>query len=294
MKYIHIHPTHLRSFMSVAETGSFSEAASVVGLTQSAVSHAIASLETILGVALLERGRDGVRVTAVGQRVLIHARAAVAHTDAIRQEAAAAHGLTMGKLRVGSFPSVAAQILPKLLRTFRHCYPGIEVVLFEGTDQEVQAWLAARVIDVGIVTLPTDELDTVALTSDTMMAVVAVTHPLAALETVHVERLAHEPFILSKSGCEPLIHHIFRTAGVVPQTQFEVRDSATILAMVEEDLGVTIVPALALPTIHPHVRAIPLEPPVQRQIALAVRAQESRAPAVNALLAHAQSMVEVD
>jgi DNA-binding transcriptional LysR family regulator len=106
---------------------------------------------------------------------------------------------------------------------------------------------------------------------------------------VRPAQLGPEPFILPQGGCEPLIRAIFRAAGITPCVQFEVRDMATIFAMVQEELGVTLVPALALPLTPVGVRALPLDPPVQRPIGLVVRSRDAASPAVTAFIQQART-----
>ena len=278
----------LQAFVTVIETGSFTAASEVLGMTQSAVSHSIASLETELGVMLLERDRTGITLTEVGKKVIVQARDMLAHAEQIRQETAAARGLEQGKLRLGSFPSVSARLLPGMIREFRRCYPGIEVVLFEGMDQEVREWITSRAVDVGFVTLPTKGMEIVPVAQDEMLVVVAASHPLAEQTHVRIEQLVHESFILSKGGCEPLIMALFRKAKAFPNTQFEVRDMGTILAMVQEGIGITIVPEFALSTMLTGVHVLHLRPSVLRRLALAVSSFSTASPAVTAFLHHAQ------
>src|SRR5258708_39398211 len=103
MRNIHMNFSQLQSFVALADTGSFTEAAYAVSLTQSAVSHALAALEDELGVTLLERNRKGViALTNVGQKIIPHVRALLAQAEAIEQEAKAAQGSAMGKLRLGN------------------------------------------------------------------------------------------------------------------------------------------------------------------------------------------------
>lgn len=83
----------------------------------------------------------------------------------------AAVGLETGKVRLGSFPSVTARFLPGLLRQFRQRYPGIEVVLFEGTDDEVRNWIRTRTVDLGVVALPVEGLETIAIARDEFLFV---------------------------------------------------------------------------------------------------------------------------
>src|SRR5262245_52227228 len=143
MKAIHMNFSQLQSFVALADMGSFTEAADVVSLTQSAVSHALAALERELGVMLLERNRKGVvALTTVGQTIIPHVRALLTHAEAIEQEARAAHGLTIGKLRLGNTLCLCPGLLASVLTCFQQQYPGVEVVLFEGTMQEVAEWIA--------------------------------------------------------------------------------------------------------------------------------------------------------
>ncbi len=96
---------------------------------------------------------------------------------------------------------------------------------------------------------------------------------------------------MSKGGCEPLIYAAFRSAGLVPDTRFEVREMGTILAMIGEGLGVSVVPELALPETAgdlSRIRTLPLDPPVRRRLALAVRSLESASPAAAAFVEQAQ------
>src|SRR3982074_2993271 len=105
MRNMHMNFSQLQSFVALADTGSFTEAAYRIDLTQSAVSHALSALESELGVTMLERNHTGVvALTNVGQKIIPHVRALLAHAETIQQEAKAARGLVMGKLRLGSIP----------------------------------------------------------------------------------------------------------------------------------------------------------------------------------------------
>lgn len=279
----------LQTLVMVIEMGSFTTASEVLGMTQSAVSHAIASLETELGVTLLLRERAGLSLTDVGQRVILQAREMLARAEAIRQEAAAARGLQAGKLRLGSFPSISARFLPGALRLFRQSYPKIELVLLEGTDQEVRAWIEARMVDIGVVTLPTEGVDVTPIAHDELLVVVPQTHPPRKKSSVRIESLAREPFIWSTGGCGPLIKALFDKAQVVPQIQLEVREMTAILAMVREGMGISIIPEMALPTqLPPGIKTLHLQPTTWRHLALAVPSRETISPATKMFLQQAE------
>ena len=232
----------LRALIAVLDSGSFSKAAEVLNVTQSGVSLAVAAIERELGAALVERARTGVSPTECGVRVLVHAREILAREEHIRQQAKLSHGVHTGRIRLGSVPSVSSRLLPGLVGSLARRHPNLEVVLFEGTDEEVVEWLGARAIDVGVVTLPCKAFDTADLISDDMLVMIPAAHRLARRPRLRLRAVASEPFIMSKGGCEPLIRRVFRSAGLSLRIRYEVREMATILGMVKEGLGVTIVP----------------------------------------------------
>jgi DNA-binding transcriptional LysR family regulator len=130
MKAAHMNLSQLECLAALAATGSFTEAALSVNLTQSAVSHALAALETELGVRLVERNRKGVlALTAAGQKIVPHARALLAHVESIEQEAKAAQGAATGRLRVGNTLCLCPGLLASVLTRFEKLYPDVEVVL---------------------------------------------------------------------------------------------------------------------------------------------------------------------
>ncbi|MGB3789510.1 MAG: LysR family transcriptional regulator [Phormidesmis sp.] len=285
MKRISLTLAQLQTFSVVAEVGSFTIASEQLGMTQSAVSHAVAALEKELQVSLLERNRGSVTTTEIGKQILFQAREVLTLTKRIHQSAATAIGLETGRFRLGSFPSISARMLPDLLRRFHQRYPGIEITLLEGTDQEVREWIQTRTVDAGVVTLPTIKgFNTVELAQDEFMTVVSTHHKLASSSQIDIRQLSDEPFIMSKSGCGPFIRALFRKANVTPKVQFEVISLPTIFAMVEDNMGVTIVPSMALPLDCSKLHTISLKPKQLRQTALAFLAEGGATPALSAFL----------
>ncbi len=274
--------SQLQSFLALAETGSFTEAAYSVDLTQSAVSHSLAALESELGVTLIERNRTGVvAITNVGQKIIPHARALLAQAEAIEQEAKAARGETSGKLRLGSILSmISPELLASLLTRFQQQYPDMEVVLFEGAMHEVGEWIESSVIDVGFVILPAKGIESTLITTDELCLLVPPGHRLHAQKAVTAGELREEGFIMEKTQCalQLLERAGFKSSRTRPHIRYQASDSATILAMVREGLGITLVPRMMLPKKLEGVVALPLDPPQQLQIGLAVRSQGLASP----------------
>lgn len=269
--------SQLQSFVALADMGSFTEAAYAINLTQSAVSHALSALESELGVTLIERNRKGVvALTGVGQKILPHARALLVQAEAIDQEAKAAHGETSGKLRVGSIASlIPPHLLASLLTCFEKQYPDMKVVLFEGSMHEVGEWIEKSIIDVGFVVLPAPGITSTSITGDELCVVVPLTHRLRTREAVKPAELREEGFIMEKTQCA--LHLLERAGFKTDRTgsliRYQASDSTTILAMVREGLGITLMPRKMLPKKLEGVVALSLDPPQPLQIGLAIRSQ---------------------
>ena len=197
--------TQLEIFSLVVELRGFTAAALQLSISQSAVSHAIKSLERELGVDLLERGKASVELTEVGRQLLTRAREMLGLAEAMRQEAAAARGLKRGSLRIGSFgPTSSLKLLPAILDAYSRAYPDIEVRVEEGDDDAVVQWLQERRVDAGFVVLPHEGFDTVELAQDQLVALVPRRSALAKRPALSLESLCAEPFILSGAGFGPL------------------------------------------------------------------------------------------
>ncbi|WP_425640389.1 LysR family transcriptional regulator [Agrobacterium radiobacter] len=255
--------TQLRSLIAVAEAGSFTAAAMNVGVTQSGMSQALAMLEESLGVKLLARHRHGVELTAFGERALHHARAALAHLDAIGKEAAEAAGEEAVSVRIAAFPSVFSTVLPPLLRRFRSLHPCIELIALETDDREVESWLDAGSIDLGVVLNPRPDSDAVMIGQDAWVAVLPMAHRLGRREAVSLAE----------------------AAGLsLADVRMEVRDWTSAIALVREGMGVSVVPESTLPEKRNGLRTVRLDPSLCRRFGLVASPKRKRGRAANLLI----------
>jgi len=279
--------TQLRIFDALVREGGYTAAAQALGMTQPAISHAISKLERELGLMLLRRGRGGMELTAQGKKILGHVREILTQTDCLIQVAVEVAGSERGRLRIGLITSVATRLAPALLAGFRKHHPHVEVVLFEGTDQEVAEWLRSSVVNIGLLALRFPEFTSHSIKSDRALVALPRNHPLARNKTISIQAMARQPFVMSKAGCEPFIQSIYGQEGLIPNVRYEARDISTVLGMVREGLGVSIVPELALPEKVSGVRLVPLRPVAKREIVIATRNDQSMSPAAKAFLARA-------
>lgn len=278
--------TQLEIFSLVAELRGFTLAAHRLDISQSAVSHAMKSLEQELGVELLRRHQSSVELSDIGQQLLLRARAMLGLANTLRQEAADARGMKTGTLRIGSFgPTSSIKLLPKILHRFRQAHPGIEVHIDEGPDRQVTQWLEERRIDVGFVVLPQERFDTFALIEDQMVALLALDHPLATRSAVSLKDLCDDPFVLTQAGSSELVSRLFMAAGLQPNIRYRCSQLLSTLDTVSRGDAITIVAEGSLPD-DPTPRYVrkPLLPVVQRQIGLAVLDQRQASPAARAFI----------
>ena len=286
--------TQLRTFLTVAETSSFTKAGDILHMTQPAVSRAISSLEADLGVTLLIRDRkNGILLTDVGRRMLIHIRDIMIGIEKLEQEAAAEKGLEIGTIRIGSFPTASAFFLPKIISRIEHRFPQLEIELYEGTINEVKKWLASREIDIGIITEPSDEFEVIPLHSDKMVALLREDHPLCRKPIICIQDLNDEPLIICKGGNEIPIINIFEKTETSMNIKFVVHNTGALLNMIQEGLGVAILSELSLITAPPHIVTRELDPMVRREICLAAPSLSECSLAVQLFIRTAQELFSI-
>lgn len=282
-------------FAKTMEYGSFTKAAQALNMTQPAVSHAISSLETDLGVSLIVRDRKkGIVLTGVGQRVLVQIREILQRIENIEQIVAAEKGLEVGSIRMGTFPSAAAHFLPRLLDFFQKNYPRLQLVLHEGTIEEVKEWLRSRVVDVGIIILPDGDMDIIPIYRDKMVAVLREDHPLCVQNSVTIQDLDSEPLIVCHGGYEAPIIEMFRQAGVSLNIAFGVYNVNTVLNMIKEGLGTAILSGLSLTHVPAGIQTRDLEPRVCRDVSIAVPSLSECSLAVQLFIKTLQQLFPAD
>ncbi|MEC0242378.1 LysR family transcriptional regulator [Paenibacillus dokdonensis] len=269
----------------VVELGSLTKAAETLGLTQSGVSHAIHSLESEFGFSLLSRSRSGVKLTDNGERVLRYIRDMLLVQEQLKQEVALINGIEVGTIRIGTFTSISVQWLPGIIRQFLSQHPNIEVRLFEGDYQEIEEWLLKGEIDFGFVSLPTmDSFHIIPLRQDRMLCIMPPDHSLAQENFVSYSQLADEPFIMPKEGSDYDVRRVLGKGRIKPLVPFQTADDYAIIAMVENGLGISILPEMILQGRTNKIVALELEDQSFRSLGIALNTSKSSTPATQKLI----------
>ncbi|CAI3155161.1 HTH-type transcriptional activator CmpR [Acinetobacter oleivorans] len=287
--------TQLEIFALIAELKSFTATAEKLGISQSAVSHALKSLEQQWGINLISRTQSDIELTTTGQQLLTHVKELLSISDTLEKEVAAIHGLNEGTLRIGSFgASSSIYLLPEILETFRQRYPKIEIYIDEGEDKEVAQWLLERRIEVGFLIMPDERFDTFPLIEDRFVALIPNQFPLAQQLYIDPAQLENCPFIMTMAGSRYQVELILKNFNVKPDIKFYVSQILSIVSMVHNQLGVSIVSDMVITkellSLYPNVVKRPFKPNLKRSIGLAVKNKKHMSPAVKAFIEVAQSV----
>ena len=243
---------HLRALVAIADTCSFARAGERLGYAQSAVSQQIGALERAVGTQLVERpgGPRPVSLTEAGGIFVEHARAILNRLGAAQDDLFALAAGEAGTIRVGTFQSAGARLLPAILQTFRERYPRITVELTGATsDSDLLAMVLAGALDVAFaIDVSGDErFDGQVLTQDRYFAIVPPTNPLAAKSAVHLSELGDHPFV--GWACCPngvLIEEQLRRFGTAVNVVFRTDDNLTMQRLVGAGFGVAVMPELCI------------------------------------------------
>jgi DNA-binding transcriptional LysR family regulator len=241
----------LRAFVAVAETGTFTAGAERVHVTQSAISMQIRQLEEETGMRLFVRAPRRVLLTEAGERMLVHALNILREHDAALLEMVEMAGTEHGRLRVGSASAnISSESLPLVLKALRERHPRMEIFIRTGTSEALVQQILSGELDLALVSLPVEArgIKTETLMRDQLVAIVCPHHRLARQRVVSAYALADEKLILGERGgnTRRLIEQFFAGAGVRPAVSMELNRLAAIKRMVEEDMGVGIVPLQAV------------------------------------------------
>jgi DNA-binding transcriptional LysR family regulator len=284
----------LRILREVAQRESFSAAAEELYLSQSAVSQQIATLEKEVGMKLLDRTREGPKLTDAGRVLVTHAEAAIARLDEAERELAAIAGLEGGELRLASFPSASATLLTEAVSNFHQRYPKVRLSIADAEPEESLPRLRAGELDLALSfdypTVPSAEerdLDRTLVLTESMYLALPQRHPLAERPAVPLTELSDQLWLCGTrpSSCGEVVVRACRDAGFEPNVGFESDDYHVMQGFIAAGLGFTLLPDLALPTLRDDLVVRPTDPAApERRVWAATRSEGSRSPATDEMV----------
>ncbi|AYF99588.1 LysR family transcriptional regulator [Protaetiibacter intestinalis] len=294
----------VRIVRAIAEHGSISKAARALGYSQPAVSQHLRRAEQRLGLPLVMRAGRGVRLTEPGMVLARHAQTIGSAMDAASGELAELVGLRTGTVRVAAFPTASSTIVPRLLGTLRSAHPGLTVSYVEAEPPEALAMLRDGAIDLAITfAYPGDRADphresegpveTVPLFTEPVVIALPETHPHATAGTpVELARLGDERWIAGCPLCRGHLLAACEAVGVDPDIELETDNAVAVLHLVATQLGVALLPRLALATATVPAGAVirATSPSSDRSIQVVALQGARRVPAIATVLAAVESL----
>jgi DNA-binding transcriptional LysR family regulator len=278
----------LRSFLTVAESGGVTAAATRLHITQPALSRRLQQLEEQLGAPLLDRGRKGVQLTELGRLVQREGRLIVARYELLREQVRAHQQLEGGVLRIGGGATAVSFVLPAAIARFQAAYPSVRFQLREAGSSEVAGAVRAGQLEVGMVTLPVEgrELEVRPLMQDPIVLVARPDHPLASAGRIRARKLNGLPLVGFEGGSaiRQIIDTALRDAGVEMNIVMELRSILGILRMVASTGNLAFVSQVGMES-NPDVAQLAVRDlRIERQLAVVIRQGAHLSPAAAAFV----------
>jgi DNA-binding transcriptional LysR family regulator len=289
----------LRVLKAVGEHGSFSAAAEVLSYTQPAISQQVAALEKQAGTTLVDRTSRGVRLTEAGRALVDHAEVVLARLAAAEAELEAMAGVRGGRVRLSSFPTAGASLLPPAVALFTERHPEVELTFVEREPDDAAQMLRAAELEVALVFEYGDigasdferlyeGIELHHLLDDPLFLALPQGHPLSSKPRVRLQDFADETWIQESgthSFCGSLHLSACASAGFQPNIGFQSDDYNVVQGLIAAGVGISLLPSLALTNVRDDIviRSLGRAAPARR-IAAATLAGRYRSPATEEML----------
>jgi DNA-binding transcriptional LysR family regulator len=253
--------SQLKALITVAQTGSFSEAALQINVSQSTVSHSIAAMEEALGVVLIHRGRQKATLTPVGDRICHQAKQVLSLIDDMGREAECARGIEGGQVRIAAFRSLASEVLPEVIAQLHQRYPTVQILISEfDNSREVITSVREGKADLAIADLiQEDDFDTFAIMEDPFIGLLPPSDISTALTTpLTWNDLRQQPLIVSSGDCCRVVRSLLKQCTPPIEIAYLIANDSTAVSMTRQGLGLSIMPKLAAQPIPHEVRTAQL------------------------------------
>ncbi|MBW3612768.1 MAG: LysR family transcriptional regulator [Chloroflexi bacterium] len=282
----------LQGFVAVARHGTISAAAEALFVSQPALTARIQGLERAVDAELFTRGRHGSRPTEAGRAFLAYAERALTAVERGREAVAEVASGSGGRLTIGAAPAVSTYVLPSMLHRFQAVHPGVQLSVRSGHSEEVLEMVLREEVEIGLMRpIQHAEIISSLLYEDELVLVVHRGHPFASTAQIRMDQMATEHLILfdRTSSYHELTSALFRQAGIAPRGYLEVDNIDAAKRMVEQRLGIALLPRTSVGAEIGTGRLFPVEvvdmAPIRRQIVVARRRDAGRlGPAAVAFL----------
>lgn len=259
----------LEALQKIIEVGSFTKAAEILGYTQSAISQMISSLEKEMSIKLLYRSKRGVQLTPEGEEVYPFIQKLLTQQILLSEKVTQINHLESGVVRIGAYASISRHWLPKIIKQFQAQYPKVKFVIHQGDYTTITQWISNGEVDFGFISPDAPSgYESELVVQGKFVAVLPKPHRLSQQVSVTLQDLQHESLLLIEEGnfSEPL--EAFRQQQLEVDVKIWAHDDDTVAMMVQEGLGVSILPELVLQGTNYQVDLKPLQPTLYRKVGI--------------------------
>lgn len=275
-------------FKTVADQGSFRKAADILGLTPSALSHAISAMEKELGFTILNRSKNGVTLTSYGERLLPYVNGVLNSDERLQQVIAEFNGLKQGRIRIGCFSSVCTNWMPRIMHSFQEEYPAITIELFQGTYDDVAYWIRNGIADIGFLSVSSaGDIPIEPLYKDPLICVVPKGMKRSGGDgAMSIDELRGQEFVTQRESTDADIQKFMKENDLNVKSNYHVVDDLSTIAMVANDFGICLMPEMVMNDIPYEVDCYPLAEEAYRIVGIAAMDLDNMAPAVRTFYLH--------
>lgn len=282
------------AFLAAADGGSFTKAAERLGYTQSGITRMIGSLEEDVGFPLFVRRKKGVVLTAEGRNMIPYFREIVQANRKAEQYSSDIRGTVRGTLIIGSYFSISAMWMPKILSGFQKQYPGIQIRLTEGGNGEMSRWLREKSVDCCFCARPDiPDIDWIPLYKDELVVWLPENHPMASADAYPIRDLEKEDFIHTDPDDDTDQDRLIRKWHLKMNNRFTTRDGFATYNMVAAGLGVSFNQRLISENWNGSVAEVPFDPPQYVELGIAVPSLKEMSPALKKFVASVKELLPV-
>lgn len=284
-----------RIFDSIVSTGSLRKAAETMHLTPSAVSHSLMKLEKEFGLPLLVRDRAGVELTEYGHQILPYIRSIVAMDKKLHHEIETIKGVLKGTVRIGVINSICCSWIPSVVRQMYKEHPDVKVKITQGKYEELEQGLMNGTLDLAFVSIPTkNNLSAIPLMRDRLLCITPTYFVPVNKEYITLEELKQHEVIIPGVGADFDAIAFMKENNLELQTQHNIIEDSSIIALVESGLGFSIVPELVLQRVMGNVNIYPIENAPYRILGIATYKNEYITAITDAMLKMILNYVQVE
>lgn len=270
-----------RAFIKVVESGSLTQAAKQLGYSQPGVSHMIDSLEKEMNFPLLIRSKDKIVPTENGKKVLYYCYQVVKNDDCLQETVSSINGLLEGDINLGAYNSMLGDFVPRAVRNFANVYSNIKFHLQEICFSDFHELLPKGALDIGFMVedIPKD-FQFIPLFRDAACVIMRADHPFASRERIPPSLLNGCDFIMPMAGYDDVINTVLQKSPFYPNIKFHTNSDVGAIALVANDLGVSIISSLQLGLLPENVIARELDGVFGRNLGIAVKSRKHASPVI--------------